>query len=350
MAKQKKTQKHHKPQREAGNSARLSLSSYIDHKRSREQPPRQSADASGTVVPYSIDDVARLFIGDAATVEKLVKTNSTAAQHEAGVKRRHDVPSDVLRGAAKKQKRKAASRAKATMKPTKPAVQRPTAKGGDNEEEEDVALSREVQAQTLSFLQHLNPHKSKVFWGLRKVAQGKGTKAEKAALSSSAADAAAAASSSSPSAKAAHVMSRTITKKKYEKKSRALADDGEELWRVGGPYIPSDEDDEEEEGEAFGYTRSKQRKDGGQRNAPGARDMSSSSSVTSSEPSWLTDSSEEDDDETGEEVDPTSDSSDSEGEGGGRDGKAHRSPHKGIGGGGGRLFQGGDDIWDDDDD
>ncbi|KAG5465001.1 hypothetical protein LSCM4_00450 [Leishmania orientalis] len=190
----------------------------------------------------------------------------------------------------------------------------------DGDEEEDVELSKAVQAQTLSFLQHLNASSRKAFWELRDVAQGK---------RSAAATSATAALPASPSPSSS---SKRATKGSA-KEAKKLADDGEELWRVGGPYNPRDQD-----GDTDGS--------GGERGA--TSDCESQVSMSSSEPTWVTDSSGEEEDGGSDDKNDDDAESARVATGAARQRRTAGPPKRGSSGGG-RLFQGGGDgVWDED--
>lgn len=298
--------------------------------------PRMQRAESAPAAPKSIEDVARLFIGvgrsSSSGGEACAGTESISLhmkKAKGSMKRLREGAENGTVGKNSPMKRQKRSTTGALPSATtnnamafeRKAGRQPKVAGGyevDEVDEEDVELSKAVQAQTLSFLQHLNSKSSKAFWGLRDVAQGK----------LSAATATTAMSSSSPLPSS----SRTKAAKGNAERAKRLADDGEELWRVGGPYIPSDQADDTDESERErGHTN----------------DFESQSSTSSSEPSWVTDSSEEEDgggsyaegyDEA--EIAPVA--------AGATNRRSAAEPPK-RGGGGGRLFQGGGDgVWDED--
>ncbi|KPI84147.1 hypothetical protein ABL78_6793 [Leptomonas seymouri] len=339
------------------------------NRQGQQQQQQKLTSDSEPAAPQSIEDVARLFIGDAAVVEEFVKANSIAAQCQRGVKRPRDAPASVPTEAVNTQLQQKKSAGDQTAGPlassTRHLVRSAVAAGTKKERrgqakksdvkaegagaevaDEDVALSRAVQAQALSFLQRLSPSRSKAFWGLRDVAQGNAPKAVRLSSSSAAAAGPASPPTSSKSSR------KGAFKEKGKKKHRVLADDGEELWRVGGPYLASD--DEESgggDGRYFGG-RFKPPARGGDDDSDINSDPLSSSASTSSEPSLVTDSSE--DDMVEDESDPVSAYSSDDGHGNevrtkGKCGSASKGG-RGMHRGGGRLFQSGDDIWDDEDD
>ncbi|KPA81462.1 hypothetical protein ABB37_03821 [Leptomonas pyrrhocoris] len=371
ISKQRKTKKN------ATGAAQDAASRSSDDRQlppQQQQQQQQRKAESEPAAPRSIEDVARLFIGDAAVVEQLVKANSATAQRQSNTKRPRDtsadVPVDALPAKSRinkstdspgrgqqtpgTQSRSSSAAVEGETKKKKKCAK--AKKAGTSavgqEDDEDVALSRAVQAKALSFLQHLNPNRSKAFWGLRDVAQGKAPKAVKPSLSPAPAGALFSSSSLSTSATATY---KKVGKNKRSKKNRALADDGEELWRVGGPYIPSGE---EESGsgdvEALGgrSQRGVREVDDDDDGNSNDSDALSSSSDTSSEPSWMQDSSEDDEaeDESGAASDANSDVDANDDVPRKGDRESSRKDERGVHNGGGRLFQSHDDIWDDDDD
>ncbi|CAG9583963.1 conserved hypothetical protein [Leishmania major strain Friedlin] len=293
--------------------------------------PRVQHAESTPAAPKSIEDVARLFIGVGRSSDNgdkaYASTESISLQMKkakGSMKRLREGAENGTGGRNSSMKRQKGSTTGAlsfaitnnTVTLERKARRQPKVaeRCEDDDDEEDVELSKAVQAQTLSFLQHLNSKSSKTFWELRDVAQGK--------LSAASATTATSSSSQLPSS------SRTKAAKGNAKGAKKLADDGEELWRVGGPYISGDQADDTDESE---------------RECGRTSDSELQSSTSSSEPSWVTDSSEEED-------------------GGGSDDEAESAPVAAgatsrrsaaeppkRGGGGGRLFQGGGDgVWDED--
>ncbi|GET93512.1 hypothetical protein, conserved [Leishmania tarentolae] len=289
----------------------------------------QHAESKPTL-PKRIEDVSSLFGlgsssrgGEACASAKSISLNIKKAK--GSMKRLREVSEDGTVGKNSQKKRQKSSTVNALSSATasntvtfeKKAYRQPkvTKRYDEEEDEEDIDLSKAVQAQTLNFLQNLSPKSRKVFWGLRDVAQGK----------LSAAAATTTATSSSPSLPSP---SRAKAAKGSAKRTQKPADDGGELWRVGGPYIANDQDDDTDDTERkLGHTN----------------DSESQDSTSSSEPSWMTDSSEEDDGGSNdEELESASVAA-------GATNQPSAAESSRRGGGGGRLFQGGcDGVWDDD--
>ncbi|AIO02561.1 hypothetical protein LPMP_354280 [Leishmania panamensis] len=294
--------------------------------------PRAQNAESTPASPKSIEDVARLFIGvnSSSSCGKAYENTERASvqlkKAKGSTKRlREDVENDTVGKRLPMKRHKSptigvlSSTATITTM-TERKTRRPPKAAGRNEDDDDddVELAKAVQAQTLSFLQRLSSKSSTAFWGLRDVAQGKRcTAAATAATATSSLS-----SSSSPSSKKAA--------KSSAKGTRKLLDDGKELWRVGGPYIPCYQDGDS---------------DGGERESGHTSGSESKSSTSSSEPSWVTDSSEDMDDGSNDDGNYAEKSSPV---------ATGASSRRGVAGarkqsGGGCLFQGGDDgVWDDD--
>lgn len=335
-----KNKKPGKAQRVAAASLRKSSNSAAPHGLGGQ------GGASKPAAPKSIEDVARLFIGtsDTGGSDPVADTHAVAAK--GSIKRSREqagaLSTDKKNAPLKKRKTGTVQLEKASPPRRTAAAAAAVAKQEENEDseddEEDAELSKAVQARTLSFLQHLSSQNSKAFWGLRDVAQGK----------RSAPVAAAPAASSSGKSSTSATTAAGSSVKKGKQKGRVLADDGEELWRVGGPYIPSDDD---VDGRVGGSAAA--------RGGAGSSDRSNSDggsqdSDTSSEPSWVTDS---DDEEDGGEASASSATDQSEDDDGdavsavlhNARGSQQRQRPQARRGGGGRLFQGGgDDVWDED--
>ncbi|KAG5490573.1 hypothetical protein JKF63_00693 [Porcisia hertigi] len=291
---------------------------------SGEHPPRtQNREGTTPSAPKSIQDIARLFIGASSVGEALENTERHTTQLKNAkslTKRPREGAENDAFGNRSQAKRSMGSAIASSSSSTTNTIitlkgkahkqTKRTENHENGDDEEDAELSKAVQAQTLHFLQHLNSKSSKAFWGLRDVAQGK----------RSAAAAAAAATASSPSGKK--------TAKRGTKGAKKAVHDEEEMWRVGGPYIPGDEDSYTSENEP----------------ERGCSDRSESrDSTSSSEPSWITDSSEEG------EVSSNGDTDSAQVATGTTSRRSMPRPPKQGGGGGGHLFQGGSDgVWDDD--
>ncbi|AYU83793.1 hypothetical protein, conserved [Leishmania donovani] len=290
--------------------------------------PRMQHAESTPAAPKSIEDVARLFIGVGKSSsngdEAYASTESISLQIKRAKASMRRLREGAENGAGernspmKRQKRSttgtlSSATTNNTMAFERKARRQPKVAEryeDDEDDEEDVELSKAVQAQTLSFLQHLNSKSSKAFWGLRDVAQGK--------LSAAAATTATSSSSQLPS------FSRTKAAKGNAKGAKKVADDGEQLWRVGGPYISSDQADDTDESK---------------RERGRTSDSESQSSTSSSEPSWVTDSSEDEDYDEAESAPVAA----------GATSRRNAAEPLKRGGGGGRLFQGGGDgVWDED--
>ncbi|KAG5464267.1 hypothetical protein LSCM1_00448 [Leishmania martiniquensis] len=285
----------------------------------RHIPPIPQA-KSVLSAPKSIEDIASLFIGASSggsggnVYESNERIRSKRKNATGPTKRPREDAGNLTTGKHSPAKRHKRS----VICSLSPKVTSPTIESGrkagsqpgaanrhenDEDDEEDIKLSKAVQAQTLGFLQQLNPTSRKVFWGLRAAAQGK----QSAAAAATAA-------------------------KGKAKEAKKVADRVEEIWRVGGAYMTRGADGDI---------------DGSDRGRGAISDCESQVSTSSSEPSWVTDSSEGEEDFRSEDEAGNDMESAPVATGAARRCSTVGPPKRG--GGGGRLFQGdGDGVWDED--